>query len=679
MGTLMSDNENPAIKQRIDFLRRVLHQHNHRYFVLDDPVISDAEYDRLMKELIELETEWPEYFRPDSPSTRVGSPPLDKFETVAHSVPMMSLDKGFTQQDLENFDQRIRKLLNPSETVKYTAEPKIDGVAVELVYENGVLVLASTRGDGVFGEVITANVKTIKTVPIQLVNQGILNIPQKLEVRGEIFISKDNFRKLNEERAGQNLPVFANPRNAAAGSLRQLDSSETARRPLEIYIYNVSDPEALKTDSQAETLGKLKRFGFRVNPLILEKAAISEVILYYRDLDEKRMELPYEIDGVVVKVDSFKDQQVLGATSRSPRWALAVKFKALQERTRITDIQVQVGRTGALTPVAHLAPVNVGGAMVSRATLHNEDEIRKKDIRIGDWVFIQRAGDVIPEVVKVIASERSGSETPFVMPDACPVCGSETVRIQGEAVARCININCPAQVKGNVKHFSAKGAFDIDGLGDKLIDQLVDKQIIHSYADLFELTLEDLKDLDRMGEKSAGNIVRAIENSKTVSFARFLYALGIRHVGEHIARLIAAAFDDISAVAMAERADFEVIEGVGPVAADSIVDFFAQAKNRETVDRLLKNGVVIEKDIMDRDVCSLAGKIFVLTGKLDTMTRSEAKALIEARGGTVASSVSSRTDYLVSGDAPGSKLEKAKKAGVQIIGEPELKEMAGDV
>ena len=675
----MPEKENPEIEKRIEFLRKELHQHNYRYFVLDDPVISDAAYDRLMKELIALETEWPRYFRPDSPSTRVGSPPLDKFETVAHSVPMMSLDKGFHEQDLESFDQRIRKTLTVSETIKYTAEPKIDGVAVELVYENGGLVLASTRGDGVFGEVITANVKTIKTVPIRLEKKSDFNIPDKLEVRGEIFISKDNFKKLNDERTGQNLPAFANPRNAAAGSLRQLDSAETARRPLEIYVYNVSDPAAIATDSQAETLETLKLLGFRVNPLILEKATIAEVIQYYRNLDAQRTDLPYEIDGVVVKVDSFRDQQILGATSRSPRWALAIKFRAIQERTRITDIQVQVGRTGALTPVAYLAPVNVGGAMVSRATLHNEDEIRKKDIRIGDMVFIQRAGDVIPEVVKVIESERNGSETPFVMPSECPVCGSETVRIQGEAVARCININCPAQVKGNIKHFAAKGAFDIDGLGAKLIDQLVDKNLIQSYADLFDLSVDVLKDLDRMGEKSAQNIVDAIEESKTISFARFLYGLGIRHVGEHIARLIAAAFDDISAIMVAERINFEAIEGVGPVVADSIADFFAQERNRNTVNRLFKTGVVIEKEKMPAGLKThpFAGKTFVLTGKLDSMTRAAAKALIESLGGSVVSGITGRTDYLVAGEAPGSKLEKAKQANIQIIGESELKEMAG--
>ena len=675
----MPEKENPEIEKRIEFLRKELHQHNHRYFVLDDPVISDAAYDRLMKELIALETEWPRYFRPDSPSTRVGSPPLDKFETVAHSVPMMSLDKGFHEQDLESFDQRIRKTLTVSETIKYTAEPKIDGVAVELVYENGGLVLASTRGDGVFGEVITANVKTIKTVPIRLEKKSDFNIPDKLEVRGEIFISKNNFKKLNDERTGQNLPAFANPRNAAAGSLRQLDSAETARRPLEIYVYNVSDPAAIATDSQAETLETLKLLGFRVNPLILEKASIAEVIQYYRNLDAQRTDLPYEIDGVVVKVDSFRDQQILGATSRSPRWALAIKFRAIQERTRITDIQVQVGRTGALTPVAYLAPVNVGGAMVSRATLHNEDEIRKKDIRIGDMVFIQRAGDVIPEVVKVIESERNGTETPFVMPSECPVCGSETVRIQGEAVTRCININCPAQVKGNIKHFAAKGAFDIDGLGAKLIDQLVDKNLIQSYADLFDLSVDVLKDLDRMGEKSAQNIVDAIEESKTISFARFLYGLGIRHVGEHIARLIAAAFDDISTIMAAKRSNFEAIEGVGPVVADSIADFFAQERNRDTVDRLFKTGVVIEKEKMPAGLKThpFAGKTFVLTGKLDSMTRAAAKALIESLGGSVGSSITGRTDYLVAGEAPGSKLEKAKQANIQIIGESELKEMAG--
>ncbi len=683
MADTATPKVDPEIERRIERLRQALHEHNHRYFVLDDPVISDAEYDRLMQELIALEHAWPRYSSPDSPSARVGSPPLEKFETVPHTVPMMSLDKGFTEADLLSFDERVRKLLKTEEKIVYTAEPKIDGVAVELVYEKGVLRLASTRGDGITGEVITANVKTIQTVPMRLPSESRRQIPDLLEVRGEIFIRRDNFKRLNEKRAEENLPLFANPRNAAAGSLRQLDSAVTATRPLEIFIYNVSDPKVLETTSQADTLAALKDLGFRINPLILTRADLHEVVDYFRKLDEKRQGLPYEIDGMVVKVDAFRQQEILGSTSRSPRWALAVKFKALQERTRILDIQVQVGRTGALTPVAHLAPVNVGGAMVSRATLHNEDEIRKKDIRIRDRVFVQRAGDVIPEVVKVIADARDGSERPFVMPEKCPVCGSETVRIQGEAVTRCINASCPAQVKGNLRHFAGKGAFDIDGLGEKLIDQLVDLKMVRSYADLFALTPDVLKDLDRMGEKSAQNIIAAIQSSKTIGLSRFLYALGIRHVGEHSARLIAAAFGGLEAVRTAEKADFEGIEGIGPVVAESIADFFAQPENRETLDRLLQRGIIIEKALAagegNGNAARLAGQSFVLTGKLAAMTRSEAKALIEAAGGTVTSSVSSKTRYLVAGEDPGSKLEKARKAGVEIIDETAFKKLVEDL
>ena len=668
----MTDNANQEIERRIDFLRNELHAHNHRYFVLDDPVISDAEYDRMMKELIELEEAWPQFLRPDSPSARVGSPPLEKFDTITHTVSMMSLDKGFNTNDLISFDQRVRKLLNSDADILYTAEPKMDGVAVELVYENGVLTMASTRGDGVKGEVITANVKTIQTVPLRLQEQNYLPIPDLLEVRGEIFISKENFASFNEERANLGLSLFANPRNAAAGSLRQLDSAITAQRPLEIYIYNISDPDVLGTDSQAETLQTLKQFGFRINPLILSKAPLSRVIGYYSDLDAKRLELPYEIDGTVVKVDRFSDQQLLGATSRSPRWAIAIKFKALQERTRVLDIQVQVGRTGALTPVAHLEPVNVAGVMVSRATLHNEDEVKKKDVRINDMVFVQRAGDVIPEVVKAIASSRNGTERPFSMPFVCPVCGAAVVRIEGEAATRCININCPAQIKGNIKHFASKGALDIDGLGDKLIEQLVDKKLISSYADLFFLTKDDLENLDRMGSKSSENILMAIENSKQTSFSRFVYALGIRHVGEHIARIIGAEYETIEALSLATEDDLSAIEGVGPVVAKSVSIFFNQEKNRDTIRRLIESGISIFFESAGNEGTSLAGLTFVLTGKLETMTRPQAKKLIEVAGGNVTGSVSSKTDYLVAGESPGSKLAQAQRLGVDVLAEAEL-------
>ncbi len=666
---------NPEIEQRIAYLRQELHHHNHRYFVLDDPVVSDAEYDRMMKELVELEESWPQFSSLDSPSARVGSPPLERFETVAHNVKMMSLDKGFTEEDLNSFDQRVSKLLPDATNILYTAEPKIDGVAVELVYENGVLTMASTRGDGVRGEVITSNAKTITTVPLRLQQDKHQPLPALLEVRGEIFISKENFKSLNEERSSQNLSLFANPRNAAAGSLRQLDSSITAQRPLEIYIYNVSDATVLKTDSQAETLQKLKQLGFRINPLILFKVPLSQVMGYYRDLDARRLDLAYEIDGMVVKVDRFEDQQSLGVTSRSPRWAIAIKFKALQERTRVIDIQVQVGRTGALTPVAHLEPVNVAGVVVSRATLHNEDEIEKKDVRIGDLVFVQRAGDVIPEVVKVIESSRNGTERQFVMPAVCPVCDKQVFRDEEESVTRCVNDECPAIIKGRIRHFAAKSAFDIDGLGNKLIDQLVDRKLIFSYADLFALSVDGLKDLDRMGEKSAQNIVLAIENSKQISFSRFLYALGIRHAGEHIARILASEFEGINAISAATPESLESIEGIGPIVADSIVDFFARKKNRDTIDQLMKNGITIEKNKTIKDDAPLNGMTFVLTGKLETMTRPLAKKLIEGAGGTVTGSVSRKTDYLLAGDSPGSKFDKAKALDVQIINESDLKNM----
>ncbi|MDA3894981.1 MAG: NAD-dependent DNA ligase LigA [Desulfobacteraceae bacterium] len=671
----MTDKVNPEIELRIAYLRRDLHQHNHRYFILDEPVISDAEYDRLMKELIELEESWPQFSSADSPSARVGSPPLDKFDTVAHSVPMMSLDKGFNEEDLISFDQRVKKILKTESDILYTAEPKIDGVAVELIYEKGVLTMASTRGDGLTGEIITANVKTIQTVPLQLQKNENFPIPALIEVRGEIFISKENFKSLNEERANQDHPLFANPRNAAAGSLRQLDSAVTAQRPLEIYIYNVSDATVLQTNSQAETLQKLKKLGFRTNPLILSKVPLAEVTAYYRELDSKRLDLAYEIDGMVVKVDNFEDQQMLGVTSRSPRWAIAIKFKALQERTRVLDIQIQVGRTGALTPVAHLEPVNVAGVMVSRATLHNSDEILKKDVRINDWVFVQRAGDVIPEVVKVIASSRNGTERQFVMPSECPECGKPVLRDEEEAVTRCVNDECPAIIKGKIKHFAAKGAFDIDGLGDKLIDQLVDRKLIFSYADLFGLSVEILKDLERMGEKSAQNIMLAIEKSKHISFARFLYALGIRHAGEHTARILADAYDDIKSIAAETAETLESIEGIGPIVAHSIVDFFAGTNNQDTIDQLIKSGITIEKVKRITGESTFMGMTFVLTGKLETLTRSQAKKLIEGAGGTVTGSVSSKTDYLVAGDSPGSKFDKAKTLGVIIINESDLKNM----
>jgi len=661
----------PLIIQRVKELRQALHRHNYRYYVLDDPEISDAEYDRMMQELLKLEEDFPDLMSPDSPTLRVGAPPLDKFETIEHSIPMLSLENGFSDQDIVEFDRRIKRNLNTDSDIIYTTEPKLDGVAVELVYENGSLINASTRGDGFSGELITSNVKTIRSVPLRLHTEKEKSIPSLLEVRGEVFIGKEAFKILNNERLDEDFPPFANPRNAAAGSLRQLDSKITAKRPLEIFVYGVGRIADLVLESHSDVLYALQKLGFRINPHIRPKVTIKEVIDCYRELSEQRDLLPYDIDGMVIKVDSLSLQQNLGATSRSPRWAIAYKFKAVQETTQIIDIDVQVGRTGTLTPVAHLSPVNVGGVTVSRATLHNEDEIKRKDIKIGDTVLVQRAGDVIPEVVKVITSKRTGEEKTFSMPISCPVCDSSVIRSENEAALRCINTSCPAQIKERIKHFASKGAFDIDGLGEKLIEQLVDKDLLFSYADIFQLKEDVLKDLERMGSKSAGNIVRAVEDSKRITLNRFIYALGIRHVGEHVAGILANGLKSFDKLRHAEPDELETIEGVGPVVAESIAGFFGQDENLKIVTEIIDSGVeIIDEDSQQTE--TLSGKVFVLTGTLATLTRSEAKRAIEEAGGKVTGSVSRNTDYLVAGVSPGSKFNRAQELGVDIIDEQTL-------
>jgi DNA ligase (NAD+) len=667
----------PIVLKKVEELRRALHRHNYRYYVLDDPEISDAEYDRMMQTLLELEAVYPDLASPDSPTCRVGAPPLSSFDTVQHSIPMLSLDNGFTETDIFEFDRRIKKNLKTDEEIAYTVEPKLDGVAVELVYENGRLLTASTRGDGINGEVITPNVKTIQSVPIVLEDGTAPTLPSRLEARGEVFISLEGFKRLNEERLDQNLPVFANPRNATAGSLRQLDSRITAKRPLEIFFYGVGIVTDLFLESHWETLHKLESLGFRINPHIRPKITIKEAIDYYKELDAKRHQLPYDIDGMVIKVDSLPLQRQLGTTSRSPRWAVAYKFKALQETTRITGIEVQVGRTGALTPVAYLDPVNIGGAMVSRATLHNEDEIARKDIRLGDHVLVQRAGDVIPEIVKVITSRRTGQEKTFKMPQECPVCGSAVIKTEDEAVSRCINTACLAQVKERIKHFASKGAFDIDGLGDKLIDQMVDKGLLSSYADIFYLDEDQLTHLERMGPKSAGNIVNAISYSRSVTFNRFIYALGIRHVGEHVAGVLAQSSRNLEGLKTLGVEDLEAIDGIGPVVAESVVNFLRQDENLRTINRILDSGVQILTEA-DNQEGVLEGKVFVLTGALETLTRGDAREIIEKAGGKVSGAVSRKTDYLVMGASPGSKLDRAEELGVKIIDEATLKRLINE-
>jgi len=673
----MNTPANATVKDRIETLRQTLHRHNTLYHVHDNPVISDAEYDILMQELVALEKAHPDLQSPDSPTVRVGAPPLAVFETAPHSLPMLSLDNAFAVSDIIEFDIRVIKALQIQDPVLYTAEPKLDGVAVELVYENGKLVMASTRGDGMTGEVITANVRTIRSVPLQLPAGA---FEGRLEVRGEIIMDRKGFEKLNRIRESGNLPVFANPRNAAAGSLRQLDSSITATRPLDIFIYGTGLAPGLNSDSHWDILSRLKSMGFKVNPLIRPRLTLDQVLEYYRELEESRSGLPYDIDGVVMKVDSLRYQAMLGDKSRSPRWAIAWKFQAVQGTTRIQAIEVQVGRTGVLTPVAHLEPVRIGGVWVSRATLHNEEEIQRKDIRIGDTVFVERAGDVIPKVVKVVTEKRTGNEILFQMPTTCPACGSQAIRSslensgRLESALRCFNTRCPAQLKENIIHFASKRAFDMDGLGEKLAGQLVDAGLLTSYADIFQLTVEKLLKLNRMGQKSAENLMSAIDRSKIIPLDRFLYSLGIRHVGENIAVMLARKWGSLNAVMQQTPESLAAVEGIGKTIAESVYGFFSDPGNREILARIQENGVEI---LSGAPVAgkTLEGKSFVLTGTLPNLTRNQAKVLIEAAGGKVAGAVSRNTSYLVAGEAAGSKLDAARKIGIEIIDESTLMQL----
>ncbi|HSR10037.1 MAG TPA: NAD-dependent DNA ligase LigA, partial [Thermodesulfobacteriota bacterium] len=525
-------------KKKIDKLREEINFHNHRYYVLDDPVVSDADYDRLMRELEELEGQFPQLVTPSSPTQRVGAPPLKKFEEVRHAIPMLSLANAFEEAEVREFDARLKRFLKSSADIEYCAEMKMDGVAVELIFEDGEFTIGSTRGDGFVGENVTQNLRTVKSIPMSLLLRENETPPPRLDVRGEVYLPVGAFQELNRQRERDGEPPFANPRNAAAGSLRQLDSSITARRPLDFYGYGVGRLTGRSFDSQWDLLEGLRAWGLKINPHRSLCRNIDEVIDFYGKTDELRENLPYEIDGVVVKVNSFRLQEALGTIARSPRWALAYKFKPKQMTTRVRDITVNVGRTGALTPTAVLEPVRVGGVTVSSATLHNQDEIDRKDVRIGDTVVVQRAGDVIPEIVKVITEKRTGAERPFRIPDRCPVCGSEVDRTEGEAVARCTGAACPAKLKETIIHFASRDAMNVDGLGEKIIEQMVERELIRDYADLYALTLEDILTLERMGPKLAGNILSAIQNSRKTTLDRLIYALGILHVGEHIARLL---------------------------------------------------------------------------------------------------------------------------------------------
>jgi len=664
-----------AVKQYIEDLRKKIHYHNYRYYVLNEPEISDAEYDKLFKELEELESKYPELVTPDSPTQRVGAKPLEEFGTYEHSIPMLSLNSVLDQTEVRDFDERVRRSLGIEEgKIEYVVEPKIDGLAMELVYKNGVLSVGSTRGDGKTGEEVTQNLRTIKTIPLRIFSDP--PPPPVLEVRGEVFIPVSKFKELNEALGARGEKMFANPRNAAAGSVRQLDPKVTASRPLDFFAYGVGRAEGKEFSTQWEVLNYLREIGFKVSPLIRRFENIQDVIEYHEKVKKERDELDYEIDGIVVKVNSIEQQERLGTISRSPRWAIAYKFPAREEFTRVKNIVVQVGRTGALTPVAVLEPVSIAGVTVSRATLHNEDELRKKDVRIGDTVVVERAGDVIPEVVSVIKSKRTGAEKEFRMPDRCPVCGAEVMK-EGPIV-RCIGVSCEAQLKERIKHFASLRALNIEGLGEKVIEQLVDRNMVSDAADLFFLTKRDLLKLDRMGDKSAQNILNAMEKSKHTTFSRLIHALGIRHVGEHTASLLADHFRDLESLRNASYEDLISVPEIGPEIAKSILLFFKQESTKVLLDKLERAGVSYEKKgvgVAEEEVRKiLEGKTFVFTGRI-SMPREKAKEIVERFGGRVASSVSKRTDYVVAGEDAGSKLEKAEKLGVKVIDEEEFRAM----
>ncbi len=668
------ENLAEAKKQAAE-LRREINRHDHQYYVLDNPEISDGEYDRLFRELLALEEKFPELAAADSPSMRVGGAVLAGFETVDHRIPMLSLENAFSDQELFDFEKKLIRYLNREDEIDYMAEPKLDGLAVELVYEHGLLTTGSTRGDGRTGENITANLKTIQAIPLRL-RGG--NLPDRLEVRGEVFISTEGFRRLNEKRLQSGENLFANPRNAAAGSLRQLDSKITAARPLDFFAYGVGDPFALEVKSHAQVLEILRDRGFKINELTRKCSSIRAVIDHFNLLAEKRHGLDYEIDGMVVKVNSLDLQARLGSKARSPRWAVACKFPAVQATTRLLDVVFNVGRTGAVTPVALLEPVKVGGVMVSRATLHNEDEITRKDLKINDRVLVQRAGDVIPEVVKPIREKRTGHEKPIAMPRQCPKCETELVRKEGEAALRCVNLQCPAQRLRALIHFTGKSGLDIDGFGVKAMEQLFDRDLVRSIPDLYGLEQDELAALPGWGEKSAANACAALAKSTTPSLARLITALGIRYVGEVSAQLLEKSFPSLDRLVKAEQSDLEEIEGIGPQVGASLVEFFGNPSNREIIERLRQQGLRIKSTAEEHTDQPLSGMIFLFTGALRSFSRNEAKNRVKSLGGRVSSALSRKVTHLVAGEKAGSKLAKARDLGLAIISEEDFKMMIGN-
>ena len=659
------------ITKRLDSLREEINAHNYSYYVLDDPEVPDSEYDRLLRELGDIEEQNPELITPDSPTQRVGATPLDSFSEVKHEVPMLSLGNAFSDQDMSDFDKRIRDGVEKN-SIEYAAEPKLDGLAISLLYKNGLLERAATRGDGRTGEDVTLNIRTIDAIPLKLRGK---NFPSLIEIRGEVVMPKAGFEKLNQQQTEKGEKPFVNPRNAAAGSLRQLDPRITATRPLSFYSYGVGliDGMSLPT-KHSDMMEKLKSWGLRINPESKVVKGVKGCIDYYENLATKRNDLPDEIDGIVYKVDDIQFQDVMGFVSRAPRWAIARKFPAQEEMTTLLDIDIQVGRTGALTPVARLSPVFVGGVTVSNATLHNQDEIDRLDVRKGDTVIVRRAGDVIPQIVSVVKSRRQGKPRRFYLPDKCPVCDSETVRFDDEAVTYCTGgLFCEAQRKEAIKHFASRRAMNVDGLGDKLVEQLVDEGLIDTIADLYLLEVEKLCELERMAEKSANNLVDSLMKSKSTTLSRFLFSLGIHSIGETTAQTLASHFATLVNIMNATEEELLEVPDIGPIVAENLLTFFKQEHNLEVVKQLLDVGInwpKIKKKSMDE--LPLAGKTFVVTGTLETMGRNDAKAALQELGAKVAGSVSKKTDYVVVGENAGSKATKASDLGIEILSENEL-------
>lgn len=661
------------IKKKIDTLREQINFHAYRYYELDDPLIADSEYDQLFQELLRLEELHPELVTPDSPTQRVGGKPLAEFKTVRHTHPMLSLENAFNEQELREFEERLQRFLRSEAELSYMAEPKLDGLAVELVYEKGLLITGSTRGDGRIGEDITRNLKTIRSVPLRLTVQENMQLPDILEVRGEAYLTLEGFKDLNEQRLAADETVFANPRNAAAGSLRQLDSRITAQRPLEFFCYGVSDTEQTPCGTQQELLEYLHKLGFKINPLTRLCHNISEVIAHFGYLQENRETLPYDIDGMVVKVNSFELQQRLGNKARSPRWAIAAKFAATQATTILQKVDFQVGRTGAVTPVAILEPVNIGGVVVSRATLHNEGEIKRKKLKLGDHVLVQRAGDVIPEIVKPVIEQRNGKEKDIQLPENCPVCQHRLFTPEGEAITRCPNSHCPAQRLRLLIHYTSKAGMDIEGLGKKAMEQLFNEKLVRDIPDIYDLKVEDLAALEGWAEKSAQNVVAAIKASLETTLARLISGLGIRYVGEEVASLLDDYFEgSLEKLMQAGEKELLDIEGIGPQTAQSIREYFHDLEVKKMIARLMSFGFVFFSAAQKQGKQPLGGLVFLFTGSLAAMSRDEAKVRVKERGGKVASQVSKKVTHVVVGEKPGSKLKKAQELELKILAEKDF-------